>query len=38
MKAGLALLGMDVGGPRRPLLPLDPAGTARLAELLAAAG
>ncbi|MCX4759380.1 dihydrodipicolinate synthase family protein [Kitasatospora purpeofusca] len=38
VKAGLALLGMDVGGPRRPLLPLDPAGTARLAELLAAAG
>ncbi|MFJ8431502.1 dihydrodipicolinate synthase family protein [Kitasatospora sp. NPDC094019] len=38
VKAGLALLGLEVGGPREPLLALDPAGTARLAELLAAAG
>ncbi|WP_380283064.1 dihydrodipicolinate synthase family protein [Kitasatospora purpeofusca] len=36
VKAGLALLGLDAGTPRRPLLPLDEPGTARLAELLAA--
>ncbi|MFF2659885.1 dihydrodipicolinate synthase family protein [Kitasatospora sp. NPDC058032] len=35
VKAGLALLGLDAGAPRRPLLPLDEPGTARLAELLA---
>ncbi|MEU1288138.1 dihydrodipicolinate synthase family protein [Kitasatospora sp. NPDC005856] len=38
VKAGLALRGLDVGEPRRPLLPLDEAGTAQLAALLSAAG
>ncbi|MFF3071241.1 dihydrodipicolinate synthase family protein [Kitasatospora sp. NPDC057904] len=37
VKAGLALRGLDVGEPRKPLLPLDEAGTAELARLLAAA-
>jgi 4-hydroxy-tetrahydrodipicolinate synthase len=35
VKAGLALLGAGVGDPRRPLLPLDDEGRARLRELLA---
>ncbi|MFE2723014.1 dihydrodipicolinate synthase family protein [Kitasatospora sp. NPDC059327] len=35
IKAGLALRGLDVGQPRRPLLPLDDERTRRLAELLA---
>ncbi|HZU46814.1 MAG TPA: dihydrodipicolinate synthase family protein [Mycobacterium sp.] len=34
VKAGLDLLGVGVGDPRRPLLPLDDAGRARLRELL----
>ncbi|MFJ9950200.1 dihydrodipicolinate synthase family protein [Kitasatospora sp. NPDC091207] len=34
IKAGLALRGLDVGQPRRPLLPLDDARTRHLAELL----
>lgn len=34
VKAGLQLLGVDAGDPRRPLLPLDEPGRARLAELL----
>ncbi|MED7952015.1 dihydrodipicolinate synthase family protein [Streptomyces sp. BE20] len=38
VKAGLALRGLDVGTPRRPLLPLDEERTGRLAELLAAVG
>ncbi|MFG2907655.1 dihydrodipicolinate synthase family protein [Kitasatospora sp. NPDC048286] len=38
VKAGLALCGLDVGEPRRPLLPLDEARTARLAALLSGAG
>ncbi|MFJ6617931.1 dihydrodipicolinate synthase family protein [Kitasatospora sp. NPDC091335] len=38
VKAGLALCGLDVGEPRRPLLPLDGARTERLAALLSAAG
>jgi len=37
VKAGLELLGAGVGDPRRPLLPLDDAGRARLRELLAEA-
>jgi 4-hydroxy-tetrahydrodipicolinate synthase len=35
VKAGLDLLGVGVGDPRRPLLPLDNQGRARLRELLA---
>lgn len=35
VKAGLELLGAGVGDPRRPLLPLDDQGRARLRELLA---
>jgi 4-hydroxy-tetrahydrodipicolinate synthase len=35
VKAGLDLLGAGVGDPRRPLLPLDDDGRARLRELLA---
>ncbi|WP_343710558.1 dihydrodipicolinate synthase family protein [Mycobacterium sp.] len=35
VKAGLDLLGVPVGDPRRPLLPLDDDGRARLRELLA---
>jgi 4-hydroxy-tetrahydrodipicolinate synthase len=34
MKAGLERLGIDVGDPRRPLLPLDDEGRAALKELL----
>jgi 4-hydroxy-tetrahydrodipicolinate synthase len=34
VKAGLDLLGVGVGDPRRPLLPLDDEGRARLRELL----
>ncbi|ORB17462.1 dihydrodipicolinate synthase family protein [Mycobacterium noviomagense] len=34
VKAGLELLGIGVGEPRRPLLPLDDQGRARLQELL----
>ncbi|MCV7399193.1 dihydrodipicolinate synthase family protein [Mycobacterium fragae] len=37
VKAGLDLLGAGVGDPRRPLLPLDDDGRARLRELLAEA-
>ncbi|MER5867203.1 dihydrodipicolinate synthase family protein [Kitasatospora sp. NPDC002040] len=37
VKAGLALRGLDVGAPRRPLLPLDGVRTEELAGLLAAA-
>ncbi|GAA3016112.1 hypothetical protein GCM10020229_29120 [Kitasatospora albolonga] len=36
VKAGLALQGFEAGDPRQPLLPLDEAGLARLAGLLAA--
>ncbi|MFB7620585.1 dihydrodipicolinate synthase family protein [Kitasatospora sp. NPDC056181] len=36
VKAGLALRGLDVGEPRRPLLPLDEERTRELTELLAA--
>ncbi|QDQ09552.1 dihydrodipicolinate synthase family protein [Streptomyces spectabilis] len=36
IKAGLALQGLDVGEPRRPLLPLDEDGVQRLKSLLAA--
>ncbi|MBP0455584.1 dihydrodipicolinate synthase family protein [Kitasatospora sp. RG8] len=35
VKAGLALRGLDVGEPRRPLLPLDEERTRELTELLA---
>ncbi|MEV7597191.1 dihydrodipicolinate synthase family protein [Kitasatospora sp. NPDC089797] len=35
VKAGLGLLGLDVGAPREPLLPLDEDRTAQLARLLA---
>ncbi|HEU4361413.1 MAG TPA: dihydrodipicolinate synthase family protein [Mycobacterium sp.] len=35
VKAGLELLGFPAGAPRRPLLPLDEPGRARLSELLA---
>jgi 4-hydroxy-tetrahydrodipicolinate synthase len=35
VKAGLDLLSVGVGDPRRPLLPLDDEGRARLRELLA---
>lgn len=35
VKAGLELLGFPAGVPRRPLLPLDEPGRARLRELLA---
>ncbi|MER7580687.1 dihydrodipicolinate synthase family protein [Kitasatospora sp. NPDC097691] len=38
VKAGLALRGLDVGEPRRPLLPLDEERTERLVTLLAEAG
>jgi len=34
VKAGLEMLGVPAGEPRRPLLPLDGAGRAELAELL----
>jgi 4-hydroxy-tetrahydrodipicolinate synthase len=34
VKAGLDLLGVGVGDPRRPLLPLDDEGRTRLRELL----
>ncbi|TYC68232.1 dihydrodipicolinate synthase family protein [Streptomyces sp. CB01881] len=36
VKTGLALRGLDVGEPRRPLLPLDAERTQELTELLAA--
>ncbi|GAA2804861.1 aminobutyraldehyde dehydrogenase [Saccharopolyspora taberi] len=36
VKAGLELVGVDAGPPRRPVQPLDPANRARLAELLSA--
>ena len=35
VKAGLQLLGFDAGDPRAPLLPLDEAGRAELAAILA---
>jgi 4-hydroxy-tetrahydrodipicolinate synthase len=35
VKAGLELLGINAGNPRRPLLPLDEQGRAELAKLLA---
>ncbi|GGO35486.1 dihydrodipicolinate synthase family protein [Streptomyces lasiicapitis] len=35
VKAGLALQGLDVGEPRRPLLPLDESAVRQLKELLA---
>lgn len=38
IKAGMGLRGVDVGIPRRPLSPLDEAGTRELATLLDAAG
>jgi 4-hydroxy-tetrahydrodipicolinate synthase len=38
VKAGLDVLGIGVGEPRRPLLPLDDAGRAVLRELLTVAG
>ncbi|MFP5020784.1 aldehyde dehydrogenase family protein [Pseudonocardia phyllosphaerae] len=38
IKAGLDLVGVPVGEPRRPLRPLDDASRARLADLLAGAG
>lgn len=34
VKAGLSLVGLDVGAPRRPALPLTPAERAELAKLL----
>ena len=34
VKAGLELLGVGVGNPRRPLLPLDDEGRAALTKLL----
>jgi 4-hydroxy-tetrahydrodipicolinate synthase len=34
VKAGLELLGVGVGGPRRPLLPLDDEGRAALQKVL----
>lgn len=37
VKAGLDLLGVSVGDPRRPLLPLDDAGRTALQQLLAGA-
>ncbi|OOL29870.1 dihydrodipicolinate synthase [Rhodococcus rhodochrous] len=36
IKAGLGILGSDVGDPRAPLLPLEPEGRATLARLLSA--
>ncbi|WP_211902111.1 aldehyde dehydrogenase family protein [Saccharopolyspora erythraea] len=38
IKAGLELVGVEAGPPRRPVQPLDPANRARFAELLRAAG
>ncbi|PWB31032.1 dihydrodipicolinate synthase family protein [Pseudomonas sp. SDI] len=36
IKAGLALTGLDMGAPRKPVFALDAAGQARLAQLLEA--
>jgi 4-hydroxy-tetrahydrodipicolinate synthase len=38
IKAGMAMLGLDVGIPRAPLAAVDAATSAELAELLDAAG
>jgi 4-hydroxy-tetrahydrodipicolinate synthase len=38
LKAGHALIGLDAGVPREPVLPLDPAATAALREVLRECG
>jgi len=38
LKAGHALIGLDAGVPREPVLPLDPAATATLRSVLLECG